>query len=216
MSYSRKRNIGNKLFLEVLPQHQQHFWEDELAATPKYFTLYGSTALALQLGHREAEDFYFFTEEDFNPAKLYKAIPYLDNAEITKKDKNTLQCVVARSGRPIKVFFFGNIDFVNKIESPMIADNGVAVASKKDIAGTKMAVILDQFSSKDYLDIWALLQSGIKLPEMLRYAEEMYGDNFNPHASVKSLAKFRSVGGLPMYTYDSFVAAINDYNATLD
>ena len=38
--------------LDILPPPQRLLW-DELSAVPHEFTLYGGTALALHLGHRE-------------------------------------------------------------------------------------------------------------------------------------------------------------------
>lgn len=45
--------------LDVLPEAQRRLWE-ELCAVPDEFTLYGGTALALHLGHRQSVDFDFF------------------------------------------------------------------------------------------------------------------------------------------------------------
>jgi len=42
--------------LEVLPLSQRKLWS-ELSAVPKEFVLYGGTALALHLGHRDSIDF---------------------------------------------------------------------------------------------------------------------------------------------------------------
>jgi hypothetical protein len=145
------------LHLEILPKEQRILWE-ELGATPKHFTLYGDTALALQLGHRESIDFDFFSKERFQAKDIYNAIPYLKNSSIMQEAEDTLTCIVERDKKEIQVSFFGDIDFTNKIENPIIADNGISIASKKDIAGTKMATILDRVAIKDYLDIAINLQ----------------------------------------------------------
>ena len=42
--------------LSVLPGPQRQLWA-ELGSTPKAFVLYGGTALALRLGHRQDPDF---------------------------------------------------------------------------------------------------------------------------------------------------------------
>ena len=44
--------------LDILPASQRTLWP-ELDATPDHFTLYGGTALALRLGHRQSVDFDF-------------------------------------------------------------------------------------------------------------------------------------------------------------
>jgi len=45
--------------LDILPPSQRRLW-DELSAVPEEFVLYGGTAIALHLGHRESVDFDFF------------------------------------------------------------------------------------------------------------------------------------------------------------
>jgi hypothetical protein len=45
--------------LDMLPKPQQNLWP-ELAQTPRDFALYGGTAIALRLGHRQSVDCDFF------------------------------------------------------------------------------------------------------------------------------------------------------------
>ena len=53
----------------------------ELAQTPDNFTLYGGTAIALRLGHRQSVDFDFFAlTSSFEPASLLEQLPYLKGA----------------------------------------------------------------------------------------------------------------------------------------
>ena len=49
----------NSLHLEILPATQKRLWE-ELTDVPKQFILFGGTAIALYLGHRDSIDFDFF------------------------------------------------------------------------------------------------------------------------------------------------------------
>jgi Nucleotidyl transferase AbiEii toxin, Type IV TA system len=55
--------------LEILPAAQRQLW-NEFNQVPGEFTLYGGTAIALQLGHRQSVDFDFFGNRAFDPAKL--------------------------------------------------------------------------------------------------------------------------------------------------
>lgn len=72
----------------------------------------------------------------------------------------------------------------------MTPDNVLQVASLLDIAGTKAAVVYQRAESKDYIDILALLQSGISLPEMMASSKALYGDQYNPMLTAKSLVHF--------------------------
>ncbi|MDR0484279.1 MAG: nucleotidyl transferase AbiEii/AbiGii toxin family protein [Alphaproteobacteria bacterium] len=205
----------SKLHLEILPKEQRILW-DELGATPKHFTLYGGTALALQLGHRESVDFDFFSCEKFIPKNIYKAIGYLKNSSILQEAEDTLTCLIAKDDKFVQVSFFGNIDFTNKIEKPLSASNGISVASKKDIAGTKMATILDRVAIKDYLDIHALLKDGMDLSDMLKYSANIYGGMFNPALSVKTLTYFKGLDKLPESVKEDLINYVKEYHKTLE
>lgn len=93
------------LCLSILPAPQKRIFP-ELRETPDHFVLYGGTAIALRLGHRESIDFDFFSQKSFDPDTLYQQIPYLKNADILQKEENTLTCLIDREG-PVKLSFLG-------------------------------------------------------------------------------------------------------------
>lgn len=66
--------------LDILPPPQRRLW-DELAAIPRAFVLYGGTALALWLGHRQSADFDFFGSETFTPQHLIGSLPLLGHGD---------------------------------------------------------------------------------------------------------------------------------------
>jgi len=66
-----------KPILSALPEPQRALWE-ELQTTPASYVLYGGTALALRLGHRQSQDFDFFAAE----AKDYQDIAALLTAGV--------------------------------------------------------------------------------------------------------------------------------------
>jgi Nucleotidyl transferase AbiEii toxin, Type IV TA system len=91
--------------LDILPPAQRRLWT-ELSAVPNEFVLYGGTALALHLGHRDSEDFDFFGRVALDRAALERDVPFLAGAAITQQDANTWGAIVDRGG-PVKVSFFG-------------------------------------------------------------------------------------------------------------
>src|SRR5579864_5060508 len=116
--------------LEILPRAQRRLW-DELRQTPKSFVLYGGTALALRLGHRQSEDFDFFSNKPFQPNSLRDRIPYLKNAEMTQFQDNTLTAIVDRNG-PVKLSFFGSLG-IKRVQDPdVVQENGIQIASMLD------------------------------------------------------------------------------------
>jgi hypothetical protein len=181
--------------LDILPPAQRHLW-DELGAVPGHFVLYGGTALALHLGHRQSEDFDFFADRDIDPDALYRATPFLRASRITQQEPNTLTCLVDRDG-PVKVSFFG-LPHLARIRTPLVAeDNGLGIASLLDLAGTKAAVVQQRAQAKDYVDIDALITlGGIDLPMQLVAARAVYGPHFAPTPTLKALTYFGD-GDLP-------------------
>ena len=59
--------------LDILPKPARRLW-DELATVPPEFVLYGGTAVALHLGHRQSADFDFFGNRPFGEADSVHSI----------------------------------------------------------------------------------------------------------------------------------------------
>lgn len=175
--------------LDILPPPQRRLW-DELSTVPPEFVLYGGTALALHLGHRQSVDFDFFGNKPLDPAQLVPAIPFLAGAVVTQREPNTFGCTVDRGGA-IKLSFFG-VPGLARLSPPLIApDNGLQVASLLDLAGTKASVVQVRAEAKDYIDIDALLTDGrIDLPMALAAGRAIYGTPFNPQNTLKALSYF--------------------------
>jgi predicted nucleotidyltransferase component of viral defense system len=179
--------------LPALPAAQRNLWP-ELKQVPPRFVLYGGTALELRLGHRQSEDFDFFANAPINPQELLDTLPLLKGATVRQKSSNTLTVVVHR-GEAVKLSFFGLS--LRRVGEPETTPDGVlSVATLRDIAGCKMAVIQTRSEAKDYLDIFALLAHGVGVPEMLGAAQAIYGEQFFPMISLRALAWFRD-GDLP-------------------
>lgn len=170
--------------LNILPQAQRRIWQ-ELSQIPAQFTLYGGTAIALHLGHRQSVDFDFFGSESFNPMLLRQSIPLLRESEVLQSAPDTLT-VRSDSGEPVQLSFFAP-----RLSPPLVApDNNLKVASLLDLAGTKAAVVQSRAEAKDYVDLAALAGAGIDLPHALAAAQIVYGKGFNPQITLKALSYF--------------------------
>lgn len=180
------------LDLSILPESQLLLWE-ELSATPKEFVLYGGTAIALQLGHRESIDFDFFTHRKFDPQSLYDEISYLSGSEIIDLDRNTLTCLVGRGDGHVRCSFFGGLS-MQSIEPTISASNGVKIASLLDLLASKCSTVQKRAEWKGYTDVAAILEkTGITLKEGIGAARAIYGEKFNPMASLKALVYTRDL-----------------------
>lgn len=175
--------------LGILPSAQRRVW-DELTAIPETFVLYGGTALALRLAHRQSVDFDFFGSFRFQPASLIGAMPFLAGATVIQQAPDTLTVLVDR-GAPVRLSFFG-VPGLRRLRQPeRTNDIGLRVASLLDLAGTKAAVVQQRAEAKDYIDIDAILRDGrIDLPTALSAASAIYGAAFNPLVTLKALSFF--------------------------
>ncbi len=175
--------------LDMLPLPQRRLW-DELSVLPDNFVLYGGTAIALHLGHRQSVDFDFFIDAPLDPSGLLPSLPLLSGAIVTQREPNTITCTIDRGGI-IKLSFFGEPN-LPRLSQPLIArDNGLRVASLLDLAGTKATVVQLRAEAKDYLDIDALIElGGVELPMALAAAVTQYGSAFNPQNALKALCFF--------------------------
>jgi len=179
--------------LEALPAAQRALWP-ELRQVPARFVLYGGTALALRLGHRQSEDFDFFANAPVDPGGLLRSLPLLAGATIRQEAPNTLTVAVRRP-EAVKLSFFGLS--IGRVAEPERTDDGtLSVASLLDLAACKMAVLPQRAEAKDYWDVHALIQDGVSLAESLGAAQATYGEQFNPLVTLKALSYFGD-GDLP-------------------
>jgi hypothetical protein len=191
--------------LDKLPPPQRTLWA-ELDATPNHFTLYGGTALALRLGHRQSVDFDFFSRAAFNPADLAREIPYLAGAEPVQLVSHTLTCRVERGG-PVLVLFFGNLGLGEAAPREIAEGSKVHVASLLDIASTKALTVQQRARARDYIDTDALIRHGIDFPRILAAGAVVYGRSFNPMITLKALSYFDDVPSLPVAIQERLRAA---------
>jgi len=180
--------------LDILPPSQRLLWQ-ELKETPRFFVLYGGTAIALRLGHRQSLDFDFFSNEGFDPSELFRRLPYLKDGRVDQRGNNTLSVVVERKG-PVKISFFGDLEMRRVGEPDIVSDHGLQIASLLDLMATKVKTVQQRAEAKDYLDIAAGIEAGVPLSEALGAAIGIYGKTFNAMAALKALTYFGD-GNLP-------------------
>jgi Nucleotidyl transferase AbiEii toxin, Type IV TA system len=179
--------------LETLPAVQQSLWPNLSFTKDLGFTLYGGTAIAIQLGHRISVDFDFFSSAPLSKTQIFQAAPFLRNATVIQDEVHSLTLLVAEphaENSTVKISFFGLITF-GRNEQPLVTNDGVLqVASLNDLLATKLKLILQRAEAKDYIDIAALIRSGLSLAKGLAIAQEMFRPSFQPSESLKALTYF--------------------------
>ncbi len=201
--------------LSILPESQRRLWPELRPAPGLGFVLYGGTAIALRLGHRQSVDFDFFTERPLDRDTLRAAFPFIPRAVVLQDRPDTLTFNVPDVEMPnsyVKLSFFGAIDF-GRYATPETTDDGtLQVASLDDLMATKLKVLLQRVEAKDYQDIAAMLKAGNDLSLGLAVAKAMFGNAFQPSESLKAMTWFEG-GDLQLLTDDEKRALIEAASA---
>lgn len=200
--------------LHILPQRQSRLWPELRPAADLGFALYGGTVIALRLGHRTSVDFDFFTERQLQRSAVLERLPFVRNAEVLQDTPDTFTVLVTHNGSndpPVKVSFFGSIAFGRVAEPQWTEDGIVQVASCDDLLATKVKVLLQRVEAKDYLDVAALLHSGVPLERGLAAARALFGPAFQPSECLKALVYFEGgdLDSLPKATKDGLVHVVS-------
>ncbi|CAN5522751.1 nucleotidyl transferase AbiEii/AbiGii toxin family protein [soil metagenome] len=196
--------------LDILPASQLSFWNEE-KNIPAHFVLYGGTALALRLGHRQSLDFDFFSSTPFTMEQLAASVPFVREGEMLQSEPNTLTLRLDRGG-PVTISFFGGLSFGQLAAPDLVKPPGLKIASSMDLMATKLRTVFQRSEAKDYMDIAALLRSGISLREGLSGAITLFGPQFNPALPLKALTYFGDgdLDRVPAATRDFLVAAVKE------
>lgn len=157
--------------------------------------LVGGTSLALQYGHRRSVDLDFFGEISVDLDELTEALK-----------EHVEQVVVGGHSRSIKAYFLNGVkvDVVNYdyawIDSPVI-EEGLRLASPKDIAAMKVNAVIGRGTKKDFIDIFFLLQH-YSFSDLLKLYLQKYPDG-SEYRALLSMAYFGDADQQPMpYMFD--------------
>ena len=131
--------------------------------------LVGGTALALQYGHRSSIDLDFFGNIESDAETIKDILRKYGKLLVIKESKN------------IKIYQLDGVkvDIVNYsypwIDTPIIED-GIILASPKDIASMKVNAIEGRGTKKDFIDMYFLLQH-YDLREIFTFYQKKYPEN---------------------------------------
>jgi hypothetical protein len=174
--------------LGVLPPAQKEIWTSLASAPRLNFVLYGGTAVALHLGHRESLDFDFFRSEPLDKDQIRVAFGFINGAAVLQDASDTLVVIAEMPSGPVKVSFFGNIGF-GRVNDPLqTCDDILLVASLDDLMATKLKATLDRAEAKDYRDIAEMISAGVSLPAGVSAFRAMF--NGEPSQVLRSIGYF--------------------------
>ena len=173
---------------DVLPVEQRLLLRQLQPTQPLGFVLYGGTAIALRLGHRQSVDFDFFSSRPLDKEAIRKALPLLARTTTVQDRPDTLTVLTKTN---VKVSFFGSITFGHVEEPEQTNDRLVCVASLTDLLATKLKVLQQRVEAKDYQDVAALLHAGVNLNLSLAAAAKMFAPTFQSAEALKALTHFQ-------------------------
>lgn len=131
----------------------------------------GGTALAMQIEHRESDDFDFFVKGRFSFNKLYKQI-------INEFGKNNINLEILNNDTlniEIENFKVQFLTDYYKVTGELIeSDLNIKIASIKQIGLMKLLAIMNRGSRKDFIDIYFICKDNIRLMELLNHLPERY------------------------------------------
>jgi len=183
-----------KLHTEIFPKQQELLF-DTLSEQDwmRPFYLAGGTALALQIGHRRSIDFDFFTEGDFDTARVVQHLRKIGKFELFDRSEDTLNGTV----NDVQISFFSYeyplLDGLHRHMKLLIAD-------MLDIALMKFEAISGRGSKKDFIDLFFLLEHFSISWLLLRYPRKYGIEISNHYHLLKSLVYFEDAENQPMPT----------------
>lgn len=178
----------------ILPPAQRQLWPQLAPANSLSFVLYGGTAVALHLGHRQSLDFDFFSAAPLAKSAVQTSFAFMLEARLLQEAPDTLVAMTQAESGSVKISFFGNLH-IGHVNEPLLTSDGVLrVASIEDLLATKLKAILDRAEAKDYVDIAAMLTAGASLERGLGAFTAMFKSD--PALPLRALGFFKD-GDLP-------------------
>ena len=184
--------------LDILPIEQAKLYPFLRQVTDLDFVLFGGTAIALQLGHRQSVDFDFFHEEDISG--FQSNLLHLEGMESCHVLQNIPNILCFQTYNDVKFSFFGQIDWLQYVEKILSNDNILQLADLDSLLVTKLKAICDRVEYKDYKDIIAILKTeSVDLLYSLKRVELFFGKAIPLGQILKGLTYFED-GDLNLLT----------------
>ena len=135
------------------------------------FYLAGGTALAIQLGHRTSVDFDWFRDAEVSGGE--GLVQRFETAGVTWEVRQVSPGTVHGTVRGVATSLFS---YRYALLSPPVLwkDLACPLASIDDIACMKLVALAQRGARKDFVDIYAILESSKRLPNLLEQFRTKY------------------------------------------
>lgn len=129
--------------------------------------LVGGTALALQYGHRQSIDLDFFGDFRCEQEETQEILSKYGKVEVLKETQRIR--IYSVDGIKVDFVYYSCYPWLAEI----VLEDGIRLASTKDIAAMKINAIEGRGTRKDFVDIYFLLQH-YSLKEILEFYKAKY------------------------------------------
>lgn len=181
--------------VEVLGQRQQRALRElgSLVCGQDAY-LAGGTAIALHLGHRVSVDLDFFQNSSFGDP--HDLVSQWKSAGVPFQSRQLTDKVIHGTLWQVKVtlMWYAYLRIRRVRACPEFCCD---VAALDDLAAMKLAAVCQRQSKKDFVDVWALLQSGRSLRRLLTAYQRTFDVGDVAHVLYR-LAEFDEVDQQPL------------------
>lgn len=161
----------------------------------KTFYLIGGTAIALHLGHRQSVDLDFVSEGPIDTLSLRQELSQCGDFVLDVESKNTLHGALDQVKVSLMTYVYPRLD------EPVVFD-GIQVAGLRDLAAMKLDTLAARGKRRDFVDVYAIAQTGVPLQEMKTWFEQKYqGLQYNLMHLIKSMTYFEDAENDPEPVY---------------
>lgn len=143
--------------------------------------LVGGTGLALQYGHRISVDLDIFGSIPEEVDEMRKILRHIGELRIIKETAHIRLCLIDG----IKVDF---VDYQYPWIDDAMEEDGIRIASDKDIAAMKINGIQGRGTKKDFIDLYFILKRH-SLSEIINYYKRKYKE-YSVFRALMSLTYF--------------------------
>ena len=151
------------------------------------FYLVGGTAIALHIGHRRSIDFDLFKPGRLNLNRIINKIsagnyPYF----VTRRVEEQLNLLI----NEVKFTF---LEYPYSIDAKCKFEGFIRLPALLDLAAMKAFALGRRSKWKDYIDLYYILKDHYSIEEIIRVAENVYGDLFSEKLFRAQICYFNDI-----------------------
>ncbi|MEW6746283.1 MAG: nucleotidyl transferase AbiEii/AbiGii toxin family protein [Planctomycetota bacterium] len=149
------------------------------------FYLAGGTGLALRFGHRQSEDFDFFSPAPFGNSVLKEKMSHLAPLTVLQDSEGTLTVEI----ESVRASFL-NYPYP-LLGPPESTPWGFAIASNEDIGAMKLSAVASRGSKRDFFDLFVLCSGPLPFGALFEAFRRKFASvRFDEYHLLRSLSYF--------------------------